>query len=110
MLNDSLSTNLEPVIKCESVFKIFGNNANKLLENANGPISAEEFQKAGCIIGVNNASFEIHKGEMLVVMGLSGSGKSTLLRCISRLTDPTSGKIFIDGENLLEMNLSLIHI
>jgi glycine betaine/proline transport system ATP-binding protein len=41
---------------------------------------------------------------MLVVMGLSGSGKSTLLRCISRLTDPTSGKIFIDGENLLEMN------
>ena len=104
MLNDSLSTNLEPVIKCESVFKIFGNNANKLLENSNGPISAEEFQKAGCIIGVNNASFEIHKGEMLVVMGLSGSGKSTLLRCISRLTDPTSGKIFIDGENLLEMN------
>ena len=104
MLNDSQSTNLEPVIKCESVFKIFGNNANKLLENANGPISAEEFQKAGCIIGVNNASFEIHKGEMLVVMGLSGSGKSTLLRCISRLTDPTSGKIFIDGENLLEMN------
>ena len=103
-MNDPLSINQEPVIKCESVFKIFGNNANKLLENTNGPISAEEFQKAGCIIGVNNASFEIHKGEMLVVMGLSGSGKSTLLRCISRLTDPTSGKIFIDGENLLEMN------
>ena len=103
-MNDPLSINQEPVIKCESVFKIFGNNANKLLENTKGPISAEEFQKAGCIIGVNNASFEIHKGEMLVVMGLSGSGKSTLLRCISRLTDPTSGKIFIDGENLLEMN------
>ena len=103
-MNDSLSINKEPVIKCESVFKIFGTNANKLLENASGPISAEEFQKAGCIIGVNDASFEIHKGEMLVVMGLSGSGKSTLLRCISRLTDPTSGKIFIDGENLLEMN------
>ncbi len=104
MLNDSSSTNQEPVIKCESVYKIFGRNAQKLLENSSGPILAEEFQKAGCIIGVNNASFEIHKGEMLVVMGLSGSGKSTLLRCISRLTDPTSGKIFIDGENLLEMN------
>ena len=103
-MNDSLSINQKPVIKCESVYKIFGTNANKLLENANGPISAEEFQKAGCIIGVNDASFEIHKGEMLVVMGLSGSGKSTLLRCISRLTDPTSGKIFIDGEDLLEMN------
>ena len=103
-MNDSFSINQEPVIKCESVYKIFGTNANKLLENTSGPISSEEFQKAGCIIGVNNASFEIHKGEMLVVMGLSGSGKSTLLRCISRLTDPTSGKIFIDGENLLEMN------
>ena len=103
-MNDSLSINQKPVIKCETVYKIFGTNANKLLEKASGPISAEEFQKAGCIIGVNDASFEIHKGEMLVVMGLSGSGKSTLLRCISRLTDPTSGKIFIDGENLLEMN------
>jgi glycine betaine/proline transport system ATP-binding protein len=103
-MNDSLPINQKPVIKCESVYKIFGPNANKLLENSSGPISSEEFQKAGCIIGVNDASFEIHKGEMLVVMGLSGSGKSTLLRCISRLTDPTSGKIFIDGENLLEMN------
>ena len=103
-MNDSLSIKQKPVIKCESVYKIFGTNANKLLEKASGPISAEEFQKAGCIIGVNDASFEIHKGEMLVVMGLSGSGKSTLLRCISRLTDPTSGEIFIDGENLLEMN------
>ena len=67
-------------------------------------MSAKDFQEAGCIVGVNNASFEIHKGEMLVVMGLSGSGKSTLLRCISRLTDPTAGKIFIDGEDLLQMN------
>jgi len=39
-----------------------------------------------------------------VVMGLSGSGKSTLLRCISRLTDATGGKIFIEGQNLLELN------
>jgi glycine betaine/proline transport system ATP-binding protein len=55
-------------------------------------------------VGVNNASFEVSKGEMMVVMGLSGSGKSTLLRCISRLTDPTAGKIFIEGEDLLAMN------
>ena len=37
-------------------------------------------------------------------MGLSGSGKSTLLRCISRLTDATGGKIFIEGQDLLNLN------
>ena len=96
--------NNPPVIKCESVFKIFGNNAKRLLENSNGNVDAKTFQEAGCIVGVNNASFDVKKGEMLVVMGLSGSGKSTLLRCISRLTDATAGKIFIDGDDLLSMN------
>jgi glycine betaine/proline transport system ATP-binding protein len=94
----------EPVIKCESVYKIFGGEAEALVAQANGDINVEKFKAAGCIFGVNSASFEVHKGEMLVVMGLSGSGKSTLLRCISRLTDTTSGKIFIDGEDLLGMN------
>ena len=93
-----------PVIKCESVYKIFGSNSKKLLEDSKGQVDAKAFQEAGCIVGVNKASFEVNKGEMLVVMGLSGSGKSTLLRCISRLTDATSGKIFIDGEDLLAMN------
>ncbi|MAV82727.1 MAG: ABC transporter ATP-binding protein [Pelagibacteraceae bacterium] len=93
-----------PVIKCESVYKIFGTNAKKLLENTEGAVDAKKFQDAGCIVGVNNASFEVHKGEMLVVMGLSGSGKSTLLRCISRLGESTSGKIYIDGEDLNAMN------
>ena len=93
-----------PVIKCESVYKIFGNNAKNLLEDSNGNVDAKTFQEAGCIVGVNNASFDVKKGEMLVVMGLSGSGKSTLLRCISRLTDATAGKIFIDGDDLLSMN------
>ena len=96
--------NSSPVIKSESVYKIFGNNAEKLLEKSQGKVDAKVFQNAGCIVGVNNASFEVHKGEMLVVMGLSGSGKSTLLRCISRLTEATSGRIFIDGEDLLSMN------
>ena len=94
----------EPVVKCESVYKIFGENAEKLLKNSNGRVVAKEFQDAGCVVGVNNASFDVYKGEMLVIMGLSGSGKSTLLRCISRLTDTTAGKIFIDGQDLLALN------
>ena len=93
-----------PVIKCESVYKIFGDNAEKMLQDAKGSVDAKVFQDAGCVVGVNSASFEVYKGEMLVVMGLSGSGKSTLLRCISRLTETTAGKIFIDGQDLLAMN------
>ena len=94
----------QPVVKCESVYKNFGENAEKLLASSNGKVDAKEFQDAGCVVGVNNASFEVYHGEMLVIMGLSGSGKSTLLRCISRLTETTAGKIFIDGEDLLALN------
>ena len=92
-----MESKTSPVIKCESVYKIFGLNAKKMLQTANGKVDAEVFQKAGCVVGVNNASFELFEGEMLVIMGLSGSGKSTLLRCISRLTNATSGKISINN-------------
>jgi len=103
--------NRQPVIQCDSVYKIFGQNAKKMLQSSNGNVDAKEFQEAGCIVGVNNASFQVQEGDLLVVMGLSGSGKSTLLRCTSRLTDATSGKIYIDGEDLLAMsNKKLIEL
>ena len=86
------------VIICESVYKIFGTNADKLFPLNSGTPNLQALQDAGCVVGVNNASFVVDKGEILVVMGLSGSGKSTLLRGISRLTEATAGKIFIDGE------------
>ena len=98
------STSDNPVIRCDSVYKIFGDNAESMLRKSNGAVDAAKFQEAGCIVGVNNASFEVHKGELLIIMGLSGSGKSTLLRCISRLTDATAGNIYIDGEDLMSMN------
>ena len=103
-MSEKSNMNKLPVIKCDSVYKIFGNNAEKLLKESNGKVDSKIFQAAGCIVGVNNASFEVYKGEMLVVMGLSGSGKSTLLRCISRLGESTAGKIYIDGEDLNAMN------
>ncbi len=75
-----------------------------MLESSGGVVDAQKFQEAGCIVGVNNANFEVHQGELLIIMGLSGSGKSTLLRCISRLTDATAGNIYIEGEDILQMN------
>ena len=100
-----ISNHNEPVIRCESVYKIFGNNTKRMMQETGGVVDAEKFREADCIVGVDNASFEVYPGELLIIMGLSGSGKSTLLRCISRLTKPTAGKIFIEGQDL-----SLIHI
>ncbi|MCP3688057.1 MAG: ATP-binding cassette domain-containing protein, partial [Gammaproteobacteria bacterium] len=97
------SNDAHAVIKCDSVFKIFGEQTADLMRKSGGQVNVDAFKEAGCIFGVNNASFEVHKGEMLVIMGLSGSGKSTLLRCISKLTDTTAGNIHIDGEDLLAM-------
>lgn len=48
---------------------------------------------------LKGVSFDVKKGEFLVVIGLSGSGKSTLLRCMNRLHDPTSGEILFHGED-----------
>lgn len=101
----------EPVIRCDSVYKIFGDNAKRMMRECNGVVDAEKFQQADCIVGVNNASFEVYPGELLIIMGLSGSGKSTLLRCISRLTQATAGKIFIEGQDILTLkNKQLIQL
>ena len=103
-MSPATTNSSEPVIRCDSVYKIFGDNAKRMLREANGAVDAARFQEAGCIVGVNNATFEVHKGELLIIMGLSGSGKSTLLRCISRLTKATAGNIFIEGQDILTMN------
>lgn len=52
---------------------------------------------------LKNVSFSLEKGEFAAVVGESGSGKSTLLNCIGALDTPTSGSVFIDGQNLFSM-------
>ena len=94
-----------PKIICKNVWKIFGTYPNRTLDNLDRSLSRAEVQaQTGHVIGVNDVSFDIKKGETFVVMGLSGSGKSTLVRCISRLIEPTAGEIFVDGENIMTYN------
>jgi len=57
-------------------------------------------KKFGNINVLNGVSLEVKKGDVLVIIGPSGSGKSTLLRCINLLEEPTSGQIFLDGEDI----------
>jgi len=50
---------------------------------------------------IKNINLHIKKGESIVIIGSSGSGKSTLLKCINRLMEPNSGRILIDGEDII---------
>ena len=57
------------------------------------------------IVANANVSFDVHVGEIFVIMGLSGSGKSTIIRCLSRLVEPTAGEVILDNEDLLKKHL-----
>jgi len=57
--NKATSKKEKPVIKCESVYKIFGENAEKMLQEANGKVDAKVFQDAGCVVGVNKLCLQI---------------------------------------------------
>ncbi len=54
---------------------------------------------------VSNISFEVNRGELVVLIGPSGCGKTTLLKIINRLISPTSGDVFIDGQSIFQQNL-----
>jgi polar amino acid transport system ATP-binding protein len=56
---------------------------------------------------LKNINMKVRKGEVVVIIGPSGSGKSTLLRCINRLEEPTSGKIYLDGEEITEKSIDI---
>ena len=73
------------ILKVENLIKTYGNGEN--LVNA-----------------VDDVSFSVEKGEFVAIVGASGSGKSTLLHLIGGVDRPTSGKIFVGGNDISEMN------
>lgn len=73
------------ILKVENLIKTYGSGEN--LVNA-----------------VDDVSFSVEKGEFVAIVGASGSGKSTLLHLIGGVDRPTSGKIFVDGNDISKMN------
>lgn len=92
-------------VKVEHLTKIFGKKQQQALAMIQENRDKNEIvEQTGATVGVYDASFEVNEGEIFVIMGLSGSGKSTMIRLLNRLIDPTSGEIYIDGENIAQMD------
>ncbi len=73
------------MIKVQKVSKVYGAGQNQ-------------------IHAIGDLSFEIYKGEFVMLFGPSGSGKTTILNIIAGLTRPSRGKVFLDQQNIFEMS------
>lgn len=73
------------ILRVENLTKTYGKGENK-------------------IHAVDHVTFSVEKGEFVAVIGSSGSGKSTLLHLLGGVDRPTSGKVFIDGEDIYSLN------
>ena len=73
------------LLKVENLYKVYGKGENE-------------------VKAVNGVSFSVPKGQMVAIVGASGSGKSTLLHMIGAVDRPTSGKIYLDGQDVFKQN------
>ena len=95
----------QPFISVSSIWKVFGRNPERVLEPQYAGKDKSFFQSEfGNVVGLQDVSFTVNRGETFVIMGLSGSGKSTMVRCLIRLIEPTAGDIVIDGEHITGMS------
>jgi glycine betaine/proline transport system ATP-binding protein len=91
-------------ISCQHVWKIYGPRPKAVQKALLSGKPKANVLETKHIVAVKDVSFDVQAGEIFVVMGLSGSGKSTLLRCVSRLIEPTSGALLIDGRDVVKMD------
>lgn len=95
----------EDVIRCEGIWKVFGDKSRQAMDavRSQGLSKKDIRERFDCVVGVQDASFAVGRGEIFCIMGLSGSGKSTLIRHINRLIEPTAGAVWIEGQNVNAM-------
>ena len=96
----------EVVIELNNAWKIFGSQAEEAMQavKSEGLGKTEILERYGAVVGIADVSFEVRRGEIFCIMGLSGSGKSTLVRHVNRLIEPTSGEIWLLGEDVMKLS------
>ena len=92
----------EEIIVLDEVYKIFGPQPRgRAFDLARSGMDKNRVQaETGHVVGLDNVTFSVKKGELFVVMGLSGSGKSTALRTVNQLHDITYGSVIVDGTDV----------
>ena len=94
-------------LEIKNLYKIFGPKDLSFVSKIRDGMSKQELlDKHNHVLGLNDINLSIPEQKVQVIMGLSGSGKSTLIRHVNRLIEPTSGELYVDGENVLEMSQS----
>jgi glycine betaine/proline transport system ATP-binding protein len=87
----------------EKVYKVFSDDPEQALPLLAAGASKDRVQsEIGAVVALNGISLSVPAGAIYMIMGLSGSGKSTLARCVNRLIEPTSGRILLDGEDIVK--------
>ncbi len=105
----TLTSTRDVKMTCRHVWKVYGPETDGFFTDGNGDVPdtcalVHDVRESGHIGAACDVSFDVHVGEIFVIMGLSGSGKSTVVRCLSRLVEPTAGEVLLDGEDLLKVS------
>ena len=95
---------VETKINIENLYKIFGPRPQSVLAAVKQGMSKQELLELhNHVLGLKDINIDVSARQISVIMGLSGSGKSTLIRHINRLIEPTSGRIVVNGQDVLAM-------